>query len=67
VSWPVGAQPKNYVGWINPTRKTTPITYLREESVAGQRAYVYQISSDPAALVDELVRPGCPGHYRPRP
>ena len=55
VRWPAGAEPKDYVGWINPTRKTTPITYKREETLAGQRAYVYQMASEPEALVDELV------------
>jgi hypothetical protein len=60
VSWPVGAQPKDYVGWLNPTRTTTPITYLREEAIAGHRTYVYQIATEPAALVDDLVRARLP-------
>jgi hypothetical protein len=60
VRWPVGAEPKDYGGWISPTRTTTPITYLREETLAGQRAYVYQISSEPAPLVDDLVRARLP-------
>jgi hypothetical protein len=60
VNWPIGAQPKDYVGWLSPTRTTTPITYQREETLAGQRTYVYQISSEPAPLVDDLVRARLP-------
>ena len=60
VSWPVGAQPRDYVGWLNPTRTTTPITYLREETIGDQQTYVYQISSEPVALVDDLVRARLP-------
>jgi hypothetical protein len=60
VRWPAGAEPKDYVGWLNPTRKSAPITYVREETVAGQRAYVYQIDSEPEALVDDLVRARLP-------
>jgi hypothetical protein len=60
VRWPAGAEPKDYVGWINPTRTTTPITYKREETLAGKRAYVYQMASEPEALVDDLVRARLP-------
>jgi hypothetical protein len=60
VGWPVDAQPRDYVGWINPTRTTAPNTYEREETVAGQRAYVYQVSTEPEMLVDDLVRARLP-------
>jgi hypothetical protein len=55
VSWPAGAEPKDYTAWISPTTTSAPLTYLREETIAGQRAYVYQIASEPAPIVDELV------------
>jgi hypothetical protein len=59
-SWPAGAEKKNYVAWISPTTTSAPITYLREETIAGHRAYVYQIATEPTLLVDELVRARLP-------
>src|SRR5262245_17691229 len=30
ISWPIGAEKKNYTAWVNDTKSTTPVTYVGE-------------------------------------
>lgn len=60
VSWPSDAQPKDYVRWLNATGSATPMTYVREETLAGLKTYVYEVHSEPAVITDNLVRARLP-------
>jgi len=42
VSFPFGAQKKNYEGWTPETQTTVPLTYLRSETKQGITTYVYE-------------------------
>jgi hypothetical protein len=53
VSWPIGAAKKDYTAWINETKSTTPVKYVREENIAGVNTYVYEASSPSAPIKDE--------------
>lgn len=55
VSWPIGAEKKDYTGWVQDTQATTPLTYLREESRHGVTTYVYEANAEPAPIKDPQV------------
>jgi hypothetical protein len=55
VSWPIGAEKKNYTGWVADTQATTTLTYLREESKEGVNTYVYQADVSTTPIKDEQV------------
>ncbi|NUP53252.1 MAG: DUF3068 domain-containing protein [Catenulispora sp.] len=55
VSWPFGAEKKNYQGWTPETRTTTPLTYLREEKKQGITTYVYEAKAPSAKIVDDQI------------
>lgn len=55
VSWPIGAQQKQYTGWVNETQSTTPLKYLRQESRGGVNTYVYQADAGAAQVKDPQV------------
>ncbi len=55
VSWPIGAKQQDYTGWVNETKKTTPLKYIRQESKAGLTTNVYQADTQAAPITDEQV------------
>ncbi len=55
VSWPIGADKKDYTGWVQETQTTTPLKYLREETKQGVSAYVYQATSQSQPIKDPQV------------
>ncbi|HEX6498847.1 MAG TPA: porin PorA family protein [Micromonosporaceae bacterium] len=55
VSWPIGAEKKDYTGWVQETRSTTTLKYLRQEARQGVDTYVYQATTDPAPIKDPQV------------
>jgi len=55
VSWPIGAEKKDYTGWVQETQATTPLKYLRQETKQDLTTYVYQSSSQPAPITDPQV------------
>jgi hypothetical protein len=55
VSWPIGAEKKDYTGWVNETQSTTNLKYQKEESRDGISTYVYQTQTQPAPIKDKQV------------
>ncbi len=55
VSWPIGADKKDYTGWVQETQTTTPLKYLREETKQGVSTYVYQATSESQPIKDPQV------------
>jgi hypothetical protein len=55
VSWPIGAQKKDYTGWVQETQTTTTLKYLRQETKQGLTTYVYQATTQPAPIKDPQV------------
>jgi hypothetical protein len=55
VSWPIGADKKDYTGWVQETQTTTPLKYLRQEKKQGLTTYVYQAKTQPAPTKDPQV------------
>lgn len=55
VSWPIGAEKKNYTGWVQETQITTALKYLRQETKQGVTTYVYQGDAPPAPIKDPQV------------
>ncbi|MEY9892025.1 hypothetical protein ABIA31_005700 [Catenulispora sp. MAP5-51] len=60
VSWPFGAQKKNYEGWTPETQTTTPLTYLRSEQKQGITTYVYEAKVAPTKIVDSQILAALP-------
>jgi hypothetical protein len=60
VSWPIGAGKQDYTAWINETKSTTPVKYVREEDKAGVTTYVYEANSATAPIKDEQTLAGMP-------
>jgi hypothetical protein len=55
VSWPFGAQKKNYQGWTPETQTVAPLTYLRSEKKQGITTYVYEAKVSPTKIVDPQI------------
>jgi hypothetical protein len=55
VSWPIGAKPQQYTGWVNETRSTTPLKYLRTEQRGGIGTYVYQAETGATQIRDQAT------------
>jgi hypothetical protein len=55
VSWPIGAEKKDYTGWVQEVQTTTTLKYLRHETKQGLTTYVYQASTQPAPIKDPQV------------
>jgi Porin PorA len=55
VSWPIGAEKKDYTGWVQETQTTTTLNYMRQETKQGLTTYVYQTSTHPAPIKDPQV------------
>jgi hypothetical protein len=55
VSWPIGAEKKDYTGWVQETQTTTTLKYVRQETKQGLTTYVYQTTSQPAPIKDPQV------------
>lgn len=60
VSWPIGADKKDYTGWVQETEQTTTLKYLREETKQGLNTYVYQAKTEPAEIKDPQVLSALP-------
>ena len=60
VSWPFGAQKKNYEGWTPETQKVAPLTYLRSEKKQGITTYVYQAKVAPTKIADPQILAALP-------
>jgi DUF3068 family protein len=55
VSFPFGAQKKDYVGWVPETQTTTTLKYLRSESKQGITTYVYESKVSPTKIADPQI------------
>lgn len=55
VSWPIGAEQRDYTAWVNETQSTTTAKYVREEEKGGVNTYVYEASVAPAPIRDQQV------------
>lgn len=55
VSWPIGAEKKDYTGWVQETQTTTTLKYVRQETKQGLTTYVYQTGTQPAPIKDPQV------------
>ncbi|WP_173086139.1 porin PorA family protein [Phytohabitans rumicis] len=60
VSWPIGADKKDYTGWVQETQTTTPLKYLREETKNGLTTYVYEANAEAAPVKDPQVLQALP-------
>jgi hypothetical protein len=60
VSWPFGAQKKDYQGWTPETQTTTPLKYLRSEKKQGITTYVYEAKVSPTKIVDPQILASLP-------
>ncbi len=60
VSFPIGAERRDYSGWVNDTQETTPIRFVREESRGGVNAFVYQSKVEPTPIRDQAVLSSLP-------
>jgi hypothetical protein len=60
VSWPIGADKKDYTGWVQETQATTPLRYVREETKNGVSTYVYEASPEAAPIKDPQVLQSLP-------
>ena len=60
VSWPIGAEKKDYTAWANETQTTTTARYIREEEKGGVNTYVYQADVEEAPIKDEAVLSALP-------
>ena len=55
VSFPFGAQKKNYTGWVPETQTTTTLNYLRSEQKQGITTYVYEGKVGLTKMVDQQI------------
>jgi hypothetical protein len=55
VSWPVGAEQKDYTVWVSDTQTTATARYTRTEEKAGVSTYVYEVNAAPAPIKDPQV------------
>jgi DUF3068 family protein len=55
VSWPIGAEQRDYTAWVNETQTTTPAKYARTESKGGVQTYVYEVNAPAAPINDPQV------------
>ncbi|GIH08519.1 hypothetical protein Rhe02_65860 [Rhizocola hellebori] len=53
VSWPIGAGKQDYTAWVNETKSTTPVKFVREEDKAGVSTYVYEADAPASPIKDE--------------
>jgi hypothetical protein len=60
VSFPIGAEKKDYTGWVNETQSTTPVKYVKEETHAGIDTYVYQSSAAAKQIKDQQILSALP-------
>jgi hypothetical protein len=60
VSWPIGAEKKDYTGWVQDTLTTTTLRYVREETKMGLTTYVYQANTQPEPIKDPQVLSALP-------
>jgi hypothetical protein len=61
VTWPLGAQQKNYTGWSYLTQTTTPLRFIRQAQQGGITTYQYEATVPPTPIknpqvVDRLPR-----------
>jgi hypothetical protein len=66
VSWPIGAEKREYVGWVSDTQTTTPVKYVGEEQRGGLNTYVYESSVAPAPIKDQQVLGALPKSLPPQ-
>ena len=55
VSWPIGAERRDYIAWVNETQTTTTARYQREEERGGVNTYVYEVTAPAAPIRDQQV------------
>jgi hypothetical protein len=60
VSWPIGAEQRDYTAWVNETQTTTTARFVREEERGGVNTYVYQADAEEAPIKDEAVLSALP-------
>ncbi|WP_018348544.1 porin PorA family protein [Longispora albida] len=60
VSWSIGAEKKEYTAWLNETKTTTAVKFVREETKGGVSSYVYEATSAAAPIKDEQVLAALP-------
>ena len=58
ISWPIGSQKKDYLGWSDDYRSTVPLTYAGEMtySRSGTKVYLYTSSSGPKPIAPAEVK-----------
>lgn len=66
VSWPIGAEERDYVGWVGDTQSTTALKYVGKEKRGGVDTYVYEATVAPAAIKDPAVLGTLPKSLPPR-
>ena len=66
VSWPIGAEKRDYVGWVSDTQTTTTLKYVGQEQHGGVDTYVYQASVAPAPIKDQQVLGSLPKSLPPQ-
>jgi len=55
VSWPIGAEKKDYPVWVNETQTSATATFSREEQKNGINTYVYDVNVPAAPIKDMQV------------
>lgn len=60
VSWPIGAQKKDYTVWVNDSQTTATAKYVRNEDKSGITTYVYQVNAPAAPIKDPQVLAALP-------
>jgi hypothetical protein len=55
VSFPIPSKQQTYTGWVSDTQSTTPLKYVKQETVNGRNTYVYQAILPPTAIKDKQV------------
>jgi hypothetical protein len=66
VSWPIGAEQREYVGWVSDTQSTTPIKYVGTEQRGGIDTYVYEATVAPAPIKDQQALGALPKSLPPQ-
>jgi hypothetical protein len=60
ITWPIGAEQKDYPVWVNETQTTATAKYTKQEQKNGVDTYVYEVTVPAAAIKDQQVLAALP-------
>jgi hypothetical protein len=65
VGWPLGAEKKTYQGWVPETETTSPVNYVKTQTVQGMTTYVYHGTVAPTQIKDSQILAALPKSVPP--